>query len=386
AVASLTGYKISTSPASFTANNDAQNIDVNFEQQAPIEAGKKVIGYWENWKPGLISGNWEATTEDVAPYTHVLYSFLTLDPSPNSDNPHDTQWNSGHLNESNAGKDVLIVMQPDDYDYKWQRVRIIALNDAAHANGGKFIWAIGGWSDLQQTISDSQIDTFVNQVVELLKIGGDGVDFDWEHLSQLANGSVNPNKDQQLATLAKTLKTLREKLDAEGMTDKQIGYTTRFNAFFESSKAHGFANDFNSDGEGIAIEKWLEENGSSLDKVVNWVNIMAYDVGPNDMPNGQTWTTSVYEDVLSSFAKYVNPSLVVLGFEPGGQAAGGEWEGLTLDKEMIDYVSDNNYGGSMFWAINQVAMGTASTYYQNTVTGTNVHDLANYSQEAFAEE
>lgn len=51
------------------------------------------------------------------------------------------------------------------------------------------------------------------------------------------------------------------------MSDKQIGYTTRFNAFFESSKAHGFATDYNSDGEGIAIDKWLKDNGSSLDKV-----------------------------------------------------------------------------------------------------------------------
>ncbi|KEI35514.1 chitin binding protein [Francisella sp. W12-1067] len=371
------------------ADQNEQNVNLTFEQVAPIEASKKVIGYWENWKPGLISGDYKGSAEDVAPYTHVLYSFLTLDSSPNPENPANKKWNSGHINESMAGADVLSVMgnyqNPWDNNYNWQRVRIDSLINLTHSNNGKFIWAIGGWSDLQQTISDDQIDAFVNQVIELLKLGGDGVDFDWEHLSQLADGSPNPNKEQQLATLAKTLKTLREKLDAEGMSDKQIGYTTRFNAFFESSKNHGFANNFNSDGEGIAIEKWLKDNGSSLDEVVNWVNIMAYDVSPNDMPNGKTWTKAVYEDMLNSFSKYVNPSLVVLGFEPGGQAASGEWEGLELDKQMIDYVAEKGFGGSMFWAINQPAMGTASTYYQNVITGDNVNSLANYSQDAFAE-
>ncbi|WP_442902171.1 glycosyl hydrolase family 18 protein [Francisella sp. 19S2-10] len=386
-VAAVSGYKIATSPSSFTADQNALNISVSFEQQAPIEAGKKVIGYWENWKPGVKSGNFEGSAEEIAPYTHVLYSFLTLDTLPSPESPRDIKWNGDYINESMAGADTLEVMgnYKNSYDnnYNWQRVRIDSLINLAHENNGKFIWAIGGWSDLQQTISDNQIDNFVNQVIELLKLGGDGVDFDWEHLSQLANGKPNPNKDQQLATLAKTMKTLRERLDAEGMQDKQIGYTTRFNAFFESSKAHGFTGDFNSDGEGLAIEKWLEDHGSSLNNVVNWVNIMAYDVGPESMPNGETWTPEVFKDVLSSFAKYVNPNLVVLGFEPGGQAAGGKWEGMDIDKEMINYVADNNYGGSMFWAINQHAMGTASTYYQNVVTGNNVHDLANYSKEEF---
>ncbi|ASG67793.1 hypothetical protein fh0823_09080 [Francisella halioticida] len=82
-----------------------------------------------------------------------------------------------------------------DNSYNWQRVRIDYLIKLTHENNGKFIWAIGGWSDLQQTITDDQIDSFVNQVIELLKLGGDGVDFDWEHLSQLANGNPNPNKD-----------------------------------------------------------------------------------------------------------------------------------------------------------------------------------------------
>ena len=36
-------------------------------------------------------------------------------------------------------------------------------------------------------------------------------------------------------------------------------------------------------------------HGSSLNKIVSWVNIMAYDVDPSYMPNGQTWNMNVYK-------------------------------------------------------------------------------------------
>ena len=49
--------------------------------------------------------------------------------------------------------------------------------------GGKFIWAIGGHSDLTKTLERDQIPSFVEKCVDLLRIAGDGIDFDWEHLS-----------------------------------------------------------------------------------------------------------------------------------------------------------------------------------------------------------
>lgn len=48
-----------------------------------------------------------------------------------------------------------------------------------------------------------------------------------------------------------------------------------------------------------------------------------------------------------------------MGFEPGGQAAGGKWEGFVIDEEVIDYVQANGYGGVMFWAINETGFGTS---------------------------
>ncbi|AIT10187.1 hypothetical protein LO80_09515 [Candidatus Francisella endociliophora] len=387
---SISGYRVTTSPSSFTANQDSQNISVAFEQQAPIEAGKKVVGYWANWKGALQAPAGTSNTQsnyytnDVAPYTHVLYSFLTLDPNPNPDSPADKEWNGTAVYESMTRHNVLDVMKqyPDGTPAyqrtdNWMRSRIDALIDSTHKNNSKFIWALGGWSDLQQTISPAQVDELVNQLVDLLKVSGDGIDFDWEHINQLANGQPNPNAKEEQAVLAETMLKLRQKLDAEGMQDKQIGYTTRFNAFMADSSKYGFPG-FNSDGEGLAIDDWLRAHGSSLNKVVNWVNIMAYDVGPSYMPNGQTWNMNVYKDVLNTFSSRVDPNLVILGFEPGYQAAGGVWEGMEVSKQAINYLAGENYGGSMFWAIN-----LENPASDGSKLGLNSDILADYSRDKF---
>ena len=105
---------------------------------------------------------------------------------------------------------------------------------------------------------------------------------------------------------------------------------------------------------------------------------MAYDVGPSYMPNGKTWNMNVYKDVLSTFSSRVDPKLVVLGFEPGYQAAGGIWEGMPTSKEAINYLADNNYGGSMFWAINLPNPAT-----DGSQLGLNSDKLADFSRDKF---
>ena len=86
-----------------------------------------------------------------------------------------------------AQANILKVLEQTDpvwkNDYNWQRVKIIAMIEACKRNGQKFIWATGGWSDITKTLSPGQEDSFVNHLVNLLKMAGDGVDFDWEHLS-----------------------------------------------------------------------------------------------------------------------------------------------------------------------------------------------------------
>jgi len=65
---------------------------------------------------------------------------------------------------------------------------------------------------------------------------------------------------------------------------------------------------------------------------------------------------------------------IVMGFEPGGQAAGGQWEGLDVDKQVVDYIKENEYGGIMFWAINETGMSAINT-------GLNVNTIALYANE-----
>ena len=52
---------------------------------------------------------------------------------------------------------------------------------------------------------------------------------------------------------------------------------------------------------------------------------------------------------------------------------------MEVDKETIDHIARKNYGGSMFWAINQPSL------YTSEVTGDNVQTLAEYSQNKFSE-
>lgn len=84
--------------------------------------------------------------------------------------------------------------------------------------------------------------------------------------------------------MANVLLTVRESLDAANMTDKKVGYTTRFNAFWnETTRPKGFK-VFASDGEGQDIENELQRLANkSLSDVVDWINIMMYDTAPTDI-------------------------------------------------------------------------------------------------------
>jgi hypothetical protein len=48
----------------------------------------------------------------------------------------------------------------------------------------------------------------------------------------------------------------------------------------------------------------------------------------------------------------VPASKVVIGFEPGEQAAGGIWEGNATDLSTVEWLGRNNFGGAFLWALN----------------------------------
>jgi len=338
---------------------------------------KVIGGYWENWKPAINPG--QGTTSDPSYYmndiknvNHIYYSFLTLVKTPNPDSPPVAQWDGTAIYESMTQAPILDTMDPKNYNYKWQGDKIRALQQACKDNNTKFIWAIGGWSDLTKTISNEQVTFFVGQCVALLENSGDGIDFDWEHLS--SNDDI---KSQQRRILGKIFPALRKALDNNSMSDKLIGYTTRFNSFWNPPPEG--VTVYPSDGEGIDIDDQLKQDGSSFAKAVNWANIMMYDVPPSDLgaPDNKL-TLDNYKQVLSYFDKYMPKYLIVMGFEPGAQAAGGNWEGMEVDKSVINFVQENGYGGIMFWAINQPVLPPST---ENT--GKNSQILAEYAATQF---
>ena len=142
----------------------------------------QIHGYVENW----VNDYENPDPSRYGAYTALFYSFLTLDPSPNPSSPRDIQWAGDVLYDTMTLSSILDVMASTNVGdaYHWQYKKIKGLMDYCAANGKRFIWALGGWSDLKRTIADSQIPTLVSILVELLRNhGGDGIDFDWEHAS-----------------------------------------------------------------------------------------------------------------------------------------------------------------------------------------------------------
>lgn len=286
-------------------------------------------------------------------FNAVYYAFLTLDNAPNADQPQDKQWDGSALYETMTlapVEEVMTQTEPQwNNQYEWQRSKMQQVIDDCAARGSLFMWGIGGWSDLTRTISDDQIPLFVEKVVNLLRLGGDGVDFDWEHLSTCGDsGCVG----QQRALIGKTITALRAGLNANGLSDKHISYTTRWQCFWSSEDASRYdALPFASDGECLDTLSNMPNKDD-----ISWINLMMYDAGPGSAFNGaQHFDFNHYKTVLEAGAAVIDRKKIVMGFEPGNQAVGGIWEGFDLDFQVIDYMKQNGYGGVFFWAINEAA-------------------------------
>jgi len=59
---------------------------------------------------------------------------------------------------------------------------------------------------------------------------------------------------------------------------------------------------------------------------------MFYDLDPAAVgaPDGLTMTS--YITILEFFERFMHKDLIVMGMEPGGQAGGALWPGMTLSK------------------------------------------------------
>lgn len=85
---------------------------------------------------------------------------------------------------------------------------------------------------------------------------------------------------------------------------------------------------------------------------------MIYDQKPEDMNAGsEGLKLKNYQELLAEWVKIMPKNKLNIGFEPGAQYNSGVWEGAETDKEVIDYLKKEGYGGIMFWAINQPGAG-----------------------------
>jgi endo-chitodextinase len=132
------------------------------------------MGYWKDWRHSLVPtgsdyNNQTYYTKDVAPMTHVNYAFLTIAKMPNPESPQPCRWDGKAIYENMAATDVTKVMPKTDPTWKnqfeWDRKRIQALMDEVHAQGKKFVWSIGGWSDCTETLDYEKVESFADHVV-----------------------------------------------------------------------------------------------------------------------------------------------------------------------------------------------------------------------------
>ena len=349
-------------PTSSTAAPPPENI---FER----------VGYVENWKT--------MDTSELDGFTTLLYSFLTLDATPNVDHPREVEWAGAAVYDTMTLADVLAVMTETDPAWKnphnWQKQKVDALIDYCRDTGKKFLWAFGGWSDLTKTTSDDQIEDLVDQLVSLLALGADGLDFDWEHLSQYKD--ADPALfSQQRRVVGKVIASLKTALVAAGMGDKIISYTPRYNAFFPTTGSDYGQKNLATDGEGIDVFDVLKTESEFGVDAVDYVHLMMYDIhsaeGFHDAPPEGFFSRDHYDAVVRSHLDYGIPAeKIVMGFEPGPQAYTGVWGGMAYDIMTITDMKDTwGIGGVMFWAVNDPKVAS-----NGKTVGENSIALANYA-------
>lgn len=314
-------------------------------------------GYLENWVA--------METSALHDLTAVFYGFLTLDKTPQYWDPRVAQWDGDYITETMTGADVMDVMSGNPA-HAWHKQKMDEVISYCASNGKRFIWALGGWSDLTLTISDAQIPALVDKIADLLAVAGDGIDLDFEHLSSHTGAVLQ----QQRLVVGKLIVALKNKfMSTPGMENKWIVYTPRYNAFFEGG-AYG-SNLFATDGEGLDVFRYITAHSQYGIDAVDYVNLMMYDINAQEAFSGATqpyFVQSHYDAVVEATSAVVGLSKTVIGFEPRRpQAYTGVWAGMQQDKDTIEHLVSIGAGGAMWWAMNDVQMSDGQTCGQNSV-------------------
>jgi len=303
-------------------------------------------------------------TASLKDLTAVFYAFLTLDQTPQWWEPREAQWDGNAIYESMTGAVVFEVMSGDPA-HSWHRSKIDEVLTYCAQNSKKVIWALGGWSDLTLTIGDSQVNSLVEKIVALLQIAGDGIDLDFEHLSEHTGDVLT----QQRLVVGKLVVALKSAFAANGLQDKLIVYTPRYNAFWKDG-AHG-STQLATDGEGLDVVNYITAHSDFGVDALDFVNLMMYDIDAKEAFSSATeswFVQSQYDAVIAATSAAVGLSKTVIGFEPRlPQAYTGIWAGLEKDKLSIQHISNLGVGGAMWWAMNDQQLSYGQSCGENAV-------------------
>lgn len=369
------------------------------------------VKWWDNNIPGnCLMGcfNPQPYLAAIEPYSSMNYgfTFLTENPSPDQvtcDNAPNSSgsaagpcpaWDGKGIYLAQSSKQGAVAITPTTSAVT---PGIVAIMDAGrmakmHPSGPKrFKISLGGWSDFARigtTANGEAIGKLAAQLVGWTF--ADGIDLDFEHLTPYATISG----DDEFAAYTAMVKALRSELDGpvksawvstatsraaelqkefdalqpwqqgnaknyynttiaylkevaqNGPPQFEVSWTTRFNAFLPPGNRWNYLlPDSQPLNDTFATDYEGEKVWPALKDAFDTVNIMAYDAGPI----GLNFTT-----ILENFVTYgkVPKEKILIGFEPGEQAAGGIWEGRDADKEWASWAHSNGYAGAFVWAVN----------------------------------
>jgi|ERR1712130_337 len=375
----------------------------------------EVVGYWENWVDvkwwdNDIPGNClmgcaipQALMSKIQSYSVVNYGFVLLTENPNPDQVNCTgtntcpEWDGKALYAAKSSKPGAVVLTPsttvDTYTPALVSMSEVCRLVRMGPHGPKRCKIVlGGWSDWARIGSTDKAQKIAKLVAKMVLLTfADGIDLDFEHLSEYSQKYVdefepfnalieaissefNKIKSQWVATANKRIASLLkaynnlpawqkkkafyyptnmhylEQVAKNGPPEFEVSWTTRFNAFVDPNDPYNIYDPdsphpivpFITDNEGAKI--WPKSS-----KYLGSANIMAYDAG-----SSAGALKLNFKQILQNFKTIggCDPSKVNMGFEPGNQYAGGQWEGLERDMNVTNYVVNNGYGGVMIWAIN----------------------------------
>ncbi|HWT73903.1 MAG TPA: glycosyl hydrolase family 18 protein [Mobilitalea sp.] len=203
----------------------------------PTQPSTKIVGYYAAW--AAYSG-FTPDSVDATKLTHINYAF------------------------ANIGSDLKITLGYPDIDLS----NFTKLNALKKINPNlKAIISVGGWdwsgrfSDV--ALTDASRTAFADSCVNfIVQYGFDGIDIDWEY--PVSGGvSTNIRRAEDKTNFTLLLQTLRDKLDARGVTDGK-----HYILSFAGASGTWYVNN-------VELSK--------LQQYVDYANVMTYDIhGPWD--------------------------------------------------------------------------------------------------------